>query len=62
VELLLRQPLVYVCPARFLDTFRKNPGLAEAYLIHEMLHSLGLGENPPSSREITERVIDRCRP
>jgi hypothetical protein len=52
---------VYVCPARFLDTFRKNPGRAEAYLIHEMLHSLGLGENPPSSREITDRVIDRCR-
>jgi hypothetical protein len=52
---------VYVCRARFLDTFRKNPSLAEAYLIHEMLHSLGLGENPPSSQEITDRVIDRCR-
>jgi hypothetical protein len=54
--------LVYVCPSRFLHAFRKNPGLAEAYLIHEMLHSLGLGENPPSSQEITNRVIDRCRP
>jgi len=52
---------VYVCPARFLDTFRKNAGLAEAYLIHEMLHSLGLGENPPTSQEITDRVVDRCR-
>jgi hypothetical protein len=52
--------IVYVCPHRFLDVFRKNPSLAEAYLIHEMLHSLGLGENPPSSEEITDRVVHRC--
>jgi hypothetical protein len=26
-----------------------------------MLHTLGLGENPPSSFEITQRVRDRCR-
>src|SRR5262249_46559034 len=38
--------LVYVCPARFLATFKKSPGLADAYLIHEMLHSLGHRENP----------------
>jgi hypothetical protein len=29
-------------------------------LIHEMLHTLGLGENPPTSHEITRRVRDRC--
>jgi hypothetical protein len=29
-------------------------------VIHEMLHSLGLGENPPSSREITKQVTARC--
>ena len=29
-------------------------------LIHEMLHTLGLGENPPSTREITRRVLERC--
>ena len=34
---------------------------AEAALIHESLHSLGLGENPPTSSEITSRVISRCR-
>ena len=31
-----------------------------ASLIHEILHTLGLGENPPSSREITARVLARC--
>ena len=30
--------------------------------IHEMLHTLGLGENPPTSEEITARVRQRCRP
>jgi hypothetical protein len=54
--------LVYVCPGSFRATYARNPNLAEAYLIHEMLHSLGLGEKPPSSEEITNRVVSRCRP
>jgi hypothetical protein len=29
-------------------------------IIHEELHSLGLGENPPDSKEITQQVIARC--
>jgi len=29
-------------------------------VIHEALHSLGLGEDPPSSREITARVSSAC--
>jgi hypothetical protein len=33
---------------------------AEAILIHEILHTLGLGENPPSSAEITRQVWRRC--
>ena len=32
----------------------------EAVLIHELLHSLGLGENPPDSAAITDRVMARC--
>ena len=32
----------------------------EAILIHEALHSLGLGEDPPSSDYITERIRARC--
>ena len=31
-----------------------------ALVIHEVLHTLGLPENPPSSREITRRVLARC--
>jgi hypothetical protein len=31
-----------------------------AMVIHEGLHTLGLPENPPSSREITRRVLARC--
>jgi hypothetical protein len=38
----------------------RNSRHAEALVIHEMLHSLGLGENPPPSDEITARVRARC--
>lgn len=37
-----------------------DPGYAAVLIIHEELHSLGLGENPPSSAEITQRVVERC--
>lgn len=39
---------------------RSRPELAQAIVIHEVLHTLGLGENPPSSHEITSRVMKRC--
>jgi hypothetical protein len=38
----------------------RPPREQEAVLIHEMLHSLGLGENPPQSVAITEQVLKRC--
>jgi hypothetical protein len=50
---------VFLCPA-FLEKTHRDPGLAAALLIHEELHALGLGENPPSSRAITAGVIARC--
>ncbi len=53
-------PRVYVC-GRFATTQMREPWLAEALVIHEMLHTLGLGENPPSSVEITQRVKGRCQ-
>jgi hypothetical protein len=34
--------------------------LAESAIIHEFLHTLGLGEDPPSSREISSRVMRQC--
>jgi hypothetical protein len=51
---------ILVCGSRFVAQVRTNPRHAEAILIHEALHSLGLGENPPSSDYITERVRARC--
>jgi hypothetical protein len=61
-------PTVFVCPAgsatpgsRFAGVQARNPNLADYMVIHEMLHTLGLGENPPTSLQITERVIERCR-
>jgi hypothetical protein len=54
--------VVFICPRAFLEMALCDPERAEATLIHEMLHSLGLGEDPPSSAEITERVLRRCVP
>jgi hypothetical protein len=53
-------PVVFVCQAQFTSAARHDPSLAEAVLIHESLHGLGLGENPPTSGEITARVLSRC--
>jgi hypothetical protein len=52
---------VHICPG-----FNNAPeGLAANYLIHEMLHSLGLPENPPtagakSSSQINDMVRAAC--
>jgi hypothetical protein len=51
---------VFVCTTRFSDMAHRNPTEAEVIVIHEMLHTLGLGENPPSSDEITAAVIRAC--
>ena len=51
---------VFVCPS-FRKEAQRDPWSAESWIIHEMLHTLGLGENPPSSREITQRVNERCQ-
>jgi hypothetical protein len=39
---------------------RSQPAAAANRAIHEMLHTLGLGENPPTTSEITRRVEMRC--
>jgi hypothetical protein len=51
---------VWICGRRFLAEQWRDPGDAEAVLIHEVLHTLGLGENPPSSEAISRQVIARC--
>ena len=51
---------IFVCGARFQREMSRDSRNAEAIVIHELLHSLGLGENPPSSDYITRRVRARC--
>jgi len=53
--------VVYVCGREFKDLAGRSPVRAQAIVIHEALHTLGLGENPPSSSEITARVLARCQ-
>jgi hypothetical protein len=52
--------VVRICSAAFTDLSSRRPVAAELVVIHEMLHTLGLGENPPSSRAITQQVTRRC--
>lgn len=52
--------VVRVCSRRLVWTWQQNSRHVVAALIHEALHTLGLGENPPSSSEITSRVLKRC--
>lgn len=54
--------VVFVCHDQFLAASRRSEGLAANLLIHEALHTLGLGENPPDSKVITARVQARCGP
>ena len=51
---------VFICGTQFWQAYRRNPSHVEALVIHEMMHTLGLGENPPSSLEINARVLARC--
>lgn len=53
--------VVFVCASQFREMVVQDRGGLGVFVIHEMLHTLGLGENPPSSQEITRRVTDRCR-
>ena len=53
----MRSSVVSICLRPFGAL---TPAQQEAILIHEMLHSLGLGENPPESAAITAQVVKRC--
>jgi len=52
--------VVFVCARQLRERSFHDPAFVEAALIHEELHSLGLGENPPSSLEINARIARRC--
>ena len=52
--------VIHVCGRRFAAVSLNRSVYGDAVMIHEMLHALGLGENPPRSSEITARVLSRC--
>lgn len=52
--------VVHLCTKRFRETFSTHRALAEAIIIHEILHVYGLRENPPISGTITSRVVEGC--
>lgn len=49
--------VVFVCPSTFKSLDSQS---AELVIIHELLHTLGLGERPPSSGYINRAVARRC--
>lgn len=53
--------VVYVCASRFRELYQQNTTQAEVAVVHEALHCLGLGENPPTWQEINARVEAACR-
>ena len=55
-----RHHVVRICTGRFGSSFEPQMAAAEIVVIHEMLHTLGLGENPPTSQQITEQVRRHC--
>ena len=52
--------VIYVCAERVAQQFDEKTKDGEILIIHELLHALGLGENPPSSLDITAAVMRRC--
>lgn len=52
---------IFVCAEQFAKKGLTDRRQTEMILIHEALHTLGLGENPPTSNAITAQVMSRCR-
>jgi len=53
--------VVYVCASRFREVYQQNTTQAEVAVVHEALHCLGLGENPPTWQEINAWIEAACR-
>jgi hypothetical protein len=52
--------VVRICADELKRINAQQPEYVVASFIHEILHTLGLGESPPSPKEITARVLARC--
>ena len=55
-----RNRVVYICGRSLERELHYHERWTRAVLIHEALHTLGLGENPPSSGSITATIVERC--
>ncbi len=53
--------VVFVCGKEFREMYLRNVSRAEVAVVHEALHCLGLGENPPTWQQINDRVEAACR-
>ena len=53
--------VVFVCGSEFSGMYQQNASRAEVAIVHETLHCLGLGENPPTWQEINSRIEAACR-
>jgi hypothetical protein len=53
--------VIFLCGPAVLRAWEVNRRYVTAALIHELLHTLGLPEDPPSSAEITGQVMLRCK-
>jgi hypothetical protein len=54
--------VVHVCVDHFAERFAVKTRDGELLVLHELLHTLGLMENPPSSAAISAVVRERCGP
>ncbi len=55
--------IIHVCDGfrkKFLAQRHRERDDLEIALLHEVLHTLGLGENPPTQEQITDQVRRRC--
>jgi hypothetical protein len=52
--------VIFVCGRELRSAAERSRALADAVIIHELLHSVGLGENPPAPKAITDAVLARC--
>jgi hypothetical protein len=52
--------VIWICARTLEQSYAGNPRHATASVIHEVLHTLGLGENPPTPFEITAQILRQC--
>jgi hypothetical protein len=53
--------VIFICGQRLVNaTAAMASADRDIAIIHEMLHTMGLGENPPTSAQITKQVAARC--